>query len=99
MGFSFGKAKDSIAVSLEWDQLFVHPPPSAPSAEALAELSAPPITADPLLNGTVTLSLGAPRRVKKLRVALNRITTLHSDDFRLVRLRFGQQWTIGPGRG
>lgn len=85
MGFSFGKPKDTIAVTLEWDQLFVHPPPCARSPSA--ELSAPPITADPVLNGTVSLNLGAARRVRKLRVVLSRITTLHSDDFRSVVIR------------
>ncbi|KAK4701106.1 hypothetical protein P7C70_g5127, partial [Phenoliferia sp. Uapishka_3] len=64
--------KDKLTVAIEQDTLFLHPQPSGSDRPS----------DDPILRGTVTLSLGAPRRVTRIQCQLKGVVTLGCGDYR-----------------
>lgn len=59
------KKPDLLTIHLEEDTIFLHP------------LASQVPTDDPFVRGSVTLALGAPKRVSKLRIQLRGIGTMH----------------------
>ncbi|GAA6029617.1 hypothetical protein JCM8097_000965 [Rhodosporidiobolus ruineniae] len=75
--------KDQLSISFIEDVLFLSPPPHPPSPllEAPEDLAnREPQSHDPVLRGTVVLTVNAPRRAKRIKVDLLGIATRHGGD-------------------
>ncbi|GAA6050031.1 hypothetical protein JCM3770_001924 [Rhodotorula araucariae] len=81
VGF-FSRRKDTLAVSVLEDTLFLHPPstPASPTPRTLEQLAALEPSHDPILRGQVTLVCAAPRRARRIRVDLVGRVTRHGGD-------------------